>query len=187
MAIDKAFDEILEVARSGGEWAMETLYRDLAPAVLGYLRAQGAVDPEDATSEVFVGMVRNLHGFDGDEEAFRSWVFSIAHRRLLDQYRWRARRQEDATDPAAFAGPLGARLTGDVEDDALERIGSRRAVEALLVLPPDQRAVLLLRIVADLPVARVAQVLGKSKAAVKSLQARGLRALARKIQPEGVS
>jgi RNA polymerase sigma-70 factor (ECF subfamily) len=55
-------------------------------------------------------------------------------------------------------------------------------------LPDDQRAVLLLRILADLTVEQVAQVMGRSTASVKALQRRGLRALREQIEtsPEKV-
>jgi RNA polymerase sigma-70 factor, ECF subfamily len=100
MTIGPGFPGLLAAARAGADWAFEVLYRDLAPSVIGYLRGQGAPEPEDTASEVFVGMVRNIGSFEGDERAFRTWVFSIAHRRLIDQRRRRARRPEEITDPA---------------------------------------------------------------------------------------
>jgi RNA polymerase sigma-70 factor, ECF subfamily len=187
VTIGQGFDEVIVAARGGREWALEALYRDLAPSVLAYLRTQGAADPEDLTSEVFVGLIRNLRRFEGDERHFRAWVFSIAHRRLLDQYRWRSRREEQLMDPRDLARLLALRSRGDVEEEAFERVGSRWAVEALFTLSSDQRAVLLLRVIADLPIAQVAQVLGKSVGAVKSLQSRALLALARKIEEDAVS
>jgi RNA polymerase sigma factor (sigma-70 family) len=62
--------------------------------------------------------------------------------------------------------------------------GVARAMKAL---SSDQRAVLLLRILADLSVAEVASILGKSQGAVKTLQRRGLRSLVRQLEGEGVS
>jgi RNA polymerase sigma factor (sigma-70 family) len=186
MTIGPGFPRVLEAARARADWAFEALYRDLAPSVIGYLRGQGAPEPEDAASEVFVGMVRNIGSFEGDERAFRTWVFSIAHRRLIDQRRRRARRPEEITDPSELtervldteASPPGqeiqARLPGP-------------AARALLDLSADQRAVILLRVVADLSVAEVAEILGKSQGGVKTLQRRAFRALARTLKGEGVS
>jgi RNA polymerase sigma factor (sigma-70 family) len=181
------FRQVLTAAQDGGPWALEALYRDFAPAVLGYLRGQGAANPEDLASEVFVGVVRNLRNFAGDESGFRSWVFSIAHRRLIDERRSLGRRQEDPVEPARITGALAARSTGDVEEEALANLGRERTMRALADLSPDQRAVLLLRVVADLSLSEVAEVLGKSQGAVKMLQRRGLLALARKIEREGVT
>src|SRR5690606_21156457 len=83
MPID-GFDDVLAAAQRGDERALETIYRDLSPLVLGYLRSNGARDPDDLTSEVFVAVVRNLGSFSGDERSFRSWVLTITHRRLVD-------------------------------------------------------------------------------------------------------
>ncbi|MGH2682374.1 MAG: RNA polymerase sigma factor [Actinomycetota bacterium] len=182
--IGEAFDAEFASARAGDPAALEALYRDLAPPVLGYLRAQGAGEPEDLASEVFVGVVRDLGRFQGDERSFRSWVFTIVHRRLLDERRRRYRRREEAVDPALLPvlGPVA-----DAEEEAMRRLGGRPALQALRRLTPDQRAVVLLRVLADLPVAEVARILGKSAGSVKTLQRRALARLAREISREAVS
>ncbi|MGH2676111.1 MAG: RNA polymerase sigma factor [Actinomycetota bacterium] len=182
-----AFTSVLEGARGGEPWALEAIYRDLAPGVLGYLRGQRAAEPEDLTSEVFVGIVRGLPTFRGQEPDFRSWVFSITHRRLLDERRRRARRREDAVDPSALAGALAATSAGDAETEALARLGEGWALRAIGVLTADQRSVLLLRVLADLSVEEVARILGKREGAVKTLQRRALASLARLLEREGVS
>jgi RNA polymerase sigma-70 factor (ECF subfamily) len=179
--------EVIEGARLGESWALEAIYADLAAPVLGYLRGQGLRDPEDAASEVFVGVVRGLERFRGDERDLRTWVFSIAHRRVIDERRRLARRREEPVDPADLAGPLAGTRTGDTEQEALDLIGEGWAISALRSLSPDQSAVILLRVLADLSVEQVAAVLGKSLGAVKSLQRRGLAALARNLDREGVS
>jgi RNA polymerase sigma factor (sigma-70 family) len=181
------FPSVLKAAQQGEPEALEGLYRALAPGVLGYLRGQCSAEPEDATSEVFVGMVRGIRSFRGGEREFRSWVFSIAHRRLLDARRRLARRREEAVDPEDLAGTLAAASTGDAEREAMDRLGTAWAVSVVRSLTDDQRAVLLLRVVADLSVAEVAGVLGKSLGAVKTLQRRALLSLARKIDRKGVS
>lgn len=178
---------MLAAARDGAPWALEAIYRDLAPAVLGYLRGQRAVEHEDLTSEVFVGVVRGLSGFRGDEPAFRSWVFSIAHRRLIDERRRLARRREDPVDPAALAGSLAGSAVGNAEEEAAARLGEGWALRVLDVLTDDQRSVLLLRVLADLSVEDVARLLGKRPGAVKTLQRRALASLARYLERQGVS
>jgi RNA polymerase sigma factor (sigma-70 family) len=187
VTIGDRFPEMLEAARAGDPAALETLYRDLAPSVLGYLRAQGAAESEDLASDAFVGVVRGLRRFRGDEKSFRSWVFSIAHRRLVDERRGLARRREYPVDPAGLATAAGGRAAGDAEAEALAEMGTRWAREAVSRLSPDQRSVVLLRVMADLSVEEVARILGKTVGAVKSLQRRGVLALARQIDPEGVS
>jgi RNA polymerase sigma-70 factor (ECF subfamily) len=90
-------------------------------------------------------------------------------------------------DPAGLAAVAGDRAAGNTEAEGLAEVGARWALEAVSRLSPDQRSVLLLRVLGDLAVDDVARILGKSAGAVKSLQRRGLIALARQIDPEGVS
>jgi RNA polymerase sigma factor (sigma-70 family) len=173
----------LQAARAGDPVALEALYRELAPAVLGYLRAQGAPEAEDLTSETFVGVVRGIRRFEGDDRAFRSWLFSIAHRRLLDDRRSLARRPAEPVAPA----DLPERGEGNTEDEAMASIGTEWAHEVIAGLTPDQRDVILLRVLGDLSIEDVARILGKSPGSVKSLQHRGLLALLRHLDREGVS
>lgn len=139
------------------------IYRALAPTVLGYLRAQRAPDPEDVLGEVFLQVARDLDRFSGDEHALRRWVFAIAHNRLLDARRRQGRRPVVADrDVPERAVPPPA----DPVDPAL--------VEALSTLTPDQREVIVLRFVADLPLEDVARITRRRLGAVKALQHRGL-------------
>lgn len=179
--------QTLEAARRGEPAALEAIYRELATPVLGYLRSQGVREPEDAASEVFVGVVRGLDRFRGDEADFRTWVFSIAHRRAIDERRRLGRRKESLVDPTELIGPLAGSSTGDVEHEAMEQLGTGWALNALHSLSADQRAVVTLRVLADLSVLQVAAVLGKTPGAVKALQRRALMALARNLDREGVS
>ncbi|MGH2722766.1 MAG: RNA polymerase sigma factor [Actinomycetota bacterium] len=187
MTTGGSFDVVLAAASRGDQRALEELYRGLARGVLGYLRGHGAAEAEDLASETFVAMVRQLPRFRGDERSFRSWVFAIAHRRLLDERRRLSRRREHAVSPEELVGTLADRSTGDAEQEALSRLGTRWAHRAIAGLTLDQRAVLLLRVLADLSVEEVASALGKSRGAVKALQRRALLTLARQIDREGVS
>lgn len=177
------FDNILLAAQAGAGWAFTHLYEQLAPLVAGYLRMQGAVEPDDLTSEVFLGAFRNLGAFSGDDAALRSWVLTIAHRRLLDERRRLVRRPTPAElDPERDTAPAG-----DVEREALAELDTERIRELLKVLSPDQRAVLLMRIVADMSQEQVAAALGKRVGAVKQLQRRGLDTLRRHLERKGVT
>lgn len=176
MPFDQRFRGLLAAARDGREWAWEALYRELAPRLLGYLRANGATDPEDLLGEVLVQLVRDLPRFDGGEEQFRAWAFTVAHHRLLDDRRRRARRPvEDGSSAAS------ERVGGDVAEEALARIGDQRVRLALARLSADQRAVLMLRLLGDLTVEQASRALGKTPGAVKALQRRALEVLRSEI------
>jgi RNA polymerase sigma factor (sigma-70 family) len=182
---DGQFDAVLTAARDGAPWALERMFTALAPAVTGYLRVQGSAEPEDLTSEVFVAILRNLGTFHGNEAGFRSWVFTIAHRRLLDERRRRNRRPPpepltDGTDALTPPSPA----TDDVEEAIDRSLGAERVRALCERLVPDQRDVLLLRLLGDLSIEQIAGTLGKSKGAVKALQRRGLAAIGRLLDRE---
>ena len=167
-------------ARAGSVRVFEQIYRVLAPSVASYLRWNGVVDVESLTNEVMAQVHRNLPRFTGDGAAFRSWVFTIAHHRMVDDRRARGRRPVVADSEV-----VDATLVGNAEDDALAVLDDARLRQLLEELSPDQRDVLLLRIVADLPLVDVAQTMGKQLGAVKSLQHRALATLRRKLAQQG--
>ena len=122
------FTSLLESARQGREAAWQELYNGLAPVVLGYLRANGAPDPEAVLSEVFLQVARDITTFDGEERGFRSWVFTIAHHRLIDARRHSARRPVDLSPEPPEPGDRAAIWS-------LRGLGCRD-----LILPPRDRS-----------------------------------------------
>ncbi|MCJ7725535.1 MAG: RNA polymerase sigma factor [Acidimicrobiia bacterium] len=170
------FISILDAARAGTEWAWSRLYADLAGPVRGYAIARGAVEPDDVVGETFLQVARNLAGFEGEYSGFRSWVFVVAHHRIIDERRRRSRRPEDPV------GESPTRAMGDVEQEAMDEIATERVMGVLAALTPDQRSVVMLRVVEDLSLEETAEILGKRVGAVKSLQKRAFDRL-EKILP----
>jgi RNA polymerase sigma factor (sigma-70 family) len=180
---DHDFETRLRAAKGGAEWAWAEIYRDLAGTVTGYLANRGAAEPDDLTSETFLQIARNIATFNGDESAFRSWVFVIAHRRLIDSRRARQRRPETVTLP----DPTGGGAGGDVEEEALDRLTTVELQAAFEKLSESQSDVLGLRIIAQLTLEETASVLGKRVGAVKAAQRRGLLALTNHLDIDGVT
>ena len=181
------FPGILTAAQDGGEWAVAVLYRWLHPAVIGYLRARAGDDAEDLASETWLAVARALPTFSGDETAFRSWVFTIAHRRLVDHHRATARRPPTRSlTPAEGDGPGGpAELPGgdDPAGDVVAALAGEEAVRRIVaLLPADQSEIVLLRVVAGLPVEAVAAATGRKAGTVRVLQHRALRRLADRLE-----
>jgi RNA polymerase sigma factor (sigma-70 family) len=174
---DNEFDDLLRSARAGAEWAWTRIYGELAPKVVGYLRAHGAGDAEDVAGEVFLQVVRGLPDFSGGKREFSAWTFTIAHRRLVDDLRRRRRRPVEASPADVVERAAGA--GGDVGEDAEARMAHAAVLAAIDELPPDQRSVVLLRIIGDLTIEEIARAVGKRPGAVKALQRRGLRRLER--------
>jgi RNA polymerase sigma factor (sigma-70 family) len=153
----------------------EEIYVAFAQRVVGFLRARGVADPEDAAGEVFLQVARDLRRFPDaqDEIAVRRWVFTIARNRAIDAAR-RARRRPRSSDsqvPDQPAVPAAEPL-----DPTL--------VAALLRLTVDQREVIALRFVADLPIEDVARMTRRSVGATKALQHRALENLRQSVSAD---
>jgi len=178
---DAAFQARLAAARGGDDVAWVGLYHELAPIILGYLRAQRLPDAEDVAGEVLLELVRDLHRFEGDADNLRSWALAITHHRLLDARRRIARRPQHsdaATETEAL--PAG----DDPEAETLAGLGFGRLEPALRTLTADQRTVLLLRVIGDLPVAEVARITGRRPGAVKQLHRRAVHAMRRSLRAD---
>jgi RNA polymerase sigma factor (sigma-70 family) len=181
---DDRFTTLLASARAGSEDAWAELYRELAPALLGYMRVSGEPEPEDALGEVFLQVARDVSGFEGSWAKFRSWTFTIAHHRMIDAGRKRSRRPVELV--AESPEPHQARIDHAAEE-ALARIDSEEVLEVLGALSEGQRAVVLLRVIGDLTVEEVAEAIGKRPGAVKQLQRRGLAAAQQELARRGVT
>ncbi len=173
MTLGLEFPSIIAAARTGAEWAWEVIYKHLAGPITAYLASQGAQEPEDLTSETFLQAARDISSFKGDERGFRSWLFVIAHRRLLDSWRAAGRRPQITSDLDNVVEPRG----GDTEEEAMERLAEGELLQAFARLTDDQRALLALRILGNLTLSETAVVLGRSLGAVKVLQRRAVLAL----------
>ena len=169
-------DEWIERARAGDREALGALWRAHQHLLLRYFRGRGSTQPEDLASQVWIDVAASLHRFSGDSDAFRRWLFTIARRRQIDATRRAARRPEDL-DPGAGAELADASSAREFEDvGALDR-----ALALVRRLPPDMAEAVLLRVVADMAVDEVAQVMGRREGHVRVLVHRGLRKLAEEL------
>ena len=173
---------MLTAAQAGAEWAWSALYAEYAARLRGYIRTLGVADPDDVLGEGFLQMAKHLSRFEGDEAAFRSWIFVIAHRRVIDHRRRSGRRQEMPLDDKHDRVTVAS-----AETMALDRLSSDTVAAWLAALTPDQREVIALRVVADLSLEDTAQIMRRRVGAVKQLQRRALRTLHRKISPQAVT
>lgn len=170
-----SFEQVIHAARQGDGGATSTLYLDHVAMVYGYLRACGLADADDVTSEVFIGMLRGLERFSGDELDFRRWLMTIAHRRLVDHRRRHLRNRTDLADASFLEAVRDDRSFGVLPAIELDS----ELVEAFGRLTEPQREVLALRFIADVSIQGVADIVGRPRSAVKSLQNRGLESLRR--------
>ncbi|MFF2032290.1 RNA polymerase sigma factor [Arthrobacter sp. NPDC058192] len=164
-------DDELSAALAGDPSGFSAVYAVISPAVLGYFRARGVDDAEALTQDVFVDVLPKLAGVSGGHTGLRTFIFSVAHARLVD-YR---RRAERAPHLAEYDPLNDARYSASAEDEVLGSLGG--ISDTLAMLNEEQREVLVLRIVADLSIDQVAGIMDKTPGAIKQLQRRGLSAL----------
>lgn len=178
-----SFQAVLLAAQNGHGNAFDQLFSVLSRRILAFLRVRGASDPEGMVNDVFLSIFTNVSGFEGNETQFQAWVFTIARNKLIDEGRKRQRRADESLVDSFEEMGLQA---GDVEEDAMGLVGNAWVREQLVLLTPEQRDVVILRIVGDLTIEAIADVLEKSIGATKAIQRRAFRSLARELSGEGV-
>jgi RNA polymerase sigma-70 factor (ECF subfamily) len=171
-----SFPAVLEGARHGDTVAWGVLLDDLAGPILGFARGRRVEDAEDVVGETLLHVARGLEGFSGDEQGFRAWVFTIAHRRVVDAQRRRMRRPTTPL-PAEELVPLAEALDGAPDELAalVEQLDANDRIDALLAhLTDEQREVLVLRFAADLDATTVGAMTGRTTNAVAAITRRAL-------------
>jgi RNA polymerase sigma-70 factor (ECF subfamily) len=166
--------------------AFAALYRREAQTVLVFI-ARRTLDAElalDLTAETFAQAFRGRRIFRGSTEMEeRAWLFTIARRQISRYHR------RGTVERRALAA-LGAQMP-EIHEDDLHEIEEAAGLNALRVtlgdelarLNDDQRAALQLRVVEERPYPEVADALGVSEQTARARVSRGLRALARALEP----
>ena len=174
-------DAALVAAAQGGDRnALDQLLRrhyDRLHAVCRRI-AGGSRDADDACQEALIKIVRNLPRFDG-RSSFGTWAYRIATNAALDELRKRRRQPQlvgiDDERPSEQA---------DVEANRpMDQLGDRLLLDAAIAeLPDDLRTAVVLRDVAHLDYAEIAEVLDVPVGTVKSRISRGRSALAERLR-----
>lgn len=177
--------ELALVAACGGDEAgFATLWRELHPRLLRYLRSRGDDAADDLAAETWMHVVRGLPTFQGEFADFRAWLFTIARHRAVDQGRARTRGLTlvSVADPAGSGGRLPS--APSAEQEVAENDATAAALRLVATLPPTQAEMVILRVVAGLDVAEVARLMGKRPGAVRVGVHRGLKTLAQTTGPD---
>lgn len=123
--------------------------------------------------DVFLAVLPRLETVTGGMQGLRTFIFSVAHARMVDDHR----RQSRTPARLPFDTELDLREESSAEAEALARVSPSEVLGLLQGLMDDQKEVLTLRIIGGLTVDQVAAVMGKSPGAVKQLQRRALNRL----------
>jgi RNA polymerase sigma-70 factor (ECF subfamily) len=172
---------VIERARNGERDALGELWRAYQPAVLRYLRSRRTSSPEDVASQVWADVASSLERFEGDGDDFRRWLFTIAHRRSVDSIRRSVREDRVAIRAADEVETTSADVAAGA-DEEFERVESLDRALALIARMPDQMgAAVMLRVVNEMPITHVAEILRTSEGNVRVLVHRGMERLRRKL------
>ena len=174
---------LVELARGGDCDAFGMLYDHYHVAVYRfvYYRVGSVALAEDLTSETFFRALRGMPSFRWQGKDFGAWLMTIARNLTMDHFKAGRTRLEFATEDMS---PHDGATEGP-ETSVLASLTNTALLEALKELPHEQQECLIMRFLQGLSIAETAQVLGRSDGAVKQLQLRGVRNLA-KLLPEGL-
>lgn len=174
---------LVELARGGDSEAFGLLYDHYHPSVYRFLyyRVGSVALAEDLMSETFFRALRSMSSFRWQGKDFGAWLMTIARNLTADHYKSGRTRLEYTTEDMSAHDST----TEGPENAVLASLTNEALLEALGELPTEQQECLIMRFLQGLSIAETAKVLGRSDGAVKQLQLRGVRNLA-KLLPEGL-
>ena len=173
------FDDahLVQSARQGDRRALDDLLRMHHPRIHAVCRRLlgNDADAADAAQEAMISIVRGLPRFDG-QSSFSTWVYRVATNAALDELRRRGRRPvvRGRSDDDHDVEPVDHHA-----EDRIDAVAGRMEIDAALAdLRDEFKVAVVLRDVADLDYAEIAEVLGVPPGTVRSRIARGRAALA---------
>ena len=178
---DQLRDLVLR-ARAGEAEAFGTLYDRYVELIYRfvYYRVGSHALAEDLTSETFLRALRRMSVFSWQGKDFGAWLVTIARNLVLDHFKSGRYRLEVCVAEHADAG----RWEEDPERTVLDAFTRHALFSAVRGLGTEQRECVVLRFLHGLSVAETATVMGKNSGAVKALQYRAVRSLARAVPPD---
>jgi len=174
---------LVELARKGDKEAFGLLYDHYSTSVFRfvYYRTRSTTLAEDLTSETFFRALRSMNGFRWQGKDFGAWLMTIARNLTMDHFKAGKTRLEQTTEDMGVHDDA----TESPETTVLAALTNEMLMGALAKLPAEQQDCLVMRFLQGLSIAETALVLERSEGAIKQLQLRGVRSLA-KLMPEGV-
>lgn len=182
-----AEDEIRHLvlrARQGEADAFGILYDHYVDLVYRYVYYRVGSHPlaEDLTSETFLRALRGIGDFRWQGKDFGAWLVTIARNLVTDHFKSSRFRLEVCTAELAEPDHPGVdRLAEDPARRVVTAMAHRTLLEAVRRLNSEQQECIVLRFLHGLSVAETALIMGKKTGAIKALQYRAVRALARAL------
>jgi RNA polymerase sigma-70 factor (ECF subfamily) len=169
--------DLVERAQNGEAEAFGRLYDQYSDTVYRYIyyRVGGKATAEDLTSETFLRALRRIGTFTWQGRDFGAWLVTIARNLVADHFKSSRFRLEVTTGEMLDANEVER----SPEDSVLESLSNAALLDAVRRLNPQQQECVTLRFLQGLSVAETARVMGKNEGAIKTLQYRAVRTLAR--------
>ncbi|WP_328770859.1 ECF subfamily RNA polymerase sigma factor, BldN family [Streptomyces sp. NBC_00286] len=173
--------DLVERAQDGEAEAFGRLYDQYSDTVYRYIyyRVGGKATAEDLTSETFLRALRRIGTFTWQGRDFGAWLVTIARNLVADHFKSSRFRLEVTTGEMLDANEVER----SPEDSVLESLSNAALLDAVRRLNPQQQECVTLRFLQGLSVAETARAMGKNEGAIKTLQYRAVRTLAR-LLPE---
>ncbi|MFI5533774.1 ECF subfamily RNA polymerase sigma factor, BldN family [Kitasatospora sp. NPDC051853] len=174
--------ELVERAQNGESEAFGRLYDHYADTVYRYIyyRVGGRATAEDLTSETFLRALRRIGTFTWQGRDFGAWLVTIARNLVADHFKSSRFRLEVTTGEMLDSNECER----SPEESVLESLSNAALLEAVRRLNPQQQECVTLRFLQGLSVAETARIMGKNEGAIKTLQYRAVRTLARLLPPD---
>ncbi|MGF0174531.1 ECF subfamily RNA polymerase sigma factor, BldN family [Streptomyces sp. Marseille-Q5077] len=181
---DAEIAELVERARAGEADAFGRLYDRYSDTVYRYIyyRVGGKAAAEDLTSETFLRALRRIGTFTWQGRDFGAWLVTIARNLVADHFKSSRFRLEVTTGEMLDANEVER----SPEDSVLESLSNAALLEAVRRLNPQQQECVTLRFLQGLSVAETARVMSNNEGAIKTLQYRAIRTLARLLQEDAL-
>ncbi len=175
--------DLVERAQAGEADAFGRLYDQYSDTVYRYIyyRVGSKATAEDLTSETFLRALRRIGTFTWQGRDFGAWLVTIARNLVADHFKSSRFRLEVTTGEMLDANEVER----SPEDSVLESLSNAALLDAVRRLNPQQQECVTLRFLQGLSVAETARVMGKNEGAIKTLQYRAVRTLAR-LLPDDV-
>lgn len=171
-ASEPSDEHLMQAFAAGDARAFETLYDRHALPVWRFVRRSlpDASQADDLVQDVWFTLVRHAPQYEVRAK-FRTWLFTLAHHRLVDH--WRTHKHHtsldaDTEDGAALAETLAAESGFGPERRLSSREQAQALLEALAELPAAQREAFLLQAEGGLSLAEIAQATGVTQETAKS-------------------
>ena len=171
-ASDPSDEHLMRAYAEGDAHAFERLYDRHHLPVWRFVQrnVQNAALTDDIVQDVWFRVVRQAAMYQ-PLARFRTWLFTIAHHRIVDH--WRSHKNHSSLDAETDEGAaLADTLAAESGFGPERRLGSREQAQALLdalaALPDVQREAFLLQAEADMSVAEIAQTTGVATETAKS-------------------